>query len=140
MIDQLFEFVMNHPLLVGAFLLALTLYAVYEARNASSNGVSPAQATQLINREDALVVDIREDKDFKAGHIAGAINMPQSSIDKRMNELEKKKGKPIIVACKHGQGAGPVQAKLAKAGFERVVKLKGGMVQWQSDSLPVVKK
>ena len=140
MIDQLFEFVMNHPLLVGAFLLVLIAWIVYETRSAASNAVSSTQATQLINREDAVVLDIRESKDFKAGHIAGARNIPQSSLDSRMSELDKVKSQPIIVVCKHGQSSGAAQAKLAKAGFERAMKLRGGMAQWQADGLPVVKK
>ncbi|OBA00504.1 rhodanese-like domain-containing protein [Halomonas sp. G11] len=140
MIDQLFEFVMNHPLLVGAFVLALIAWIVYETRSASTNALTATEATQLINREDAVVVDIRESKDFKTGHIAGARNIPQSSLDSRINELNKVKDKPVIVVCKHGQGSGAAQAKLAKAGFERAFKLKGGMAQWQADGLPVVKK
>ncbi|MBP5979453.1 MAG: rhodanese-like domain-containing protein [Halomonas sp.] len=140
MIDQLLEFVQNHPLLVGAFLLVLVAWLIYETRSASTNAVTSTQATQLINREDAVVLDIRETKDFKAGHIAGARNIPQSNIDSRMSELNKVKNQPIIVVCKQGQSSGVVQTKLAKAGFERVFKLKGGMAQWQADSLPVVKK
>lgn len=140
MIDQLFEFVQNHPLLVGAFLLVLTAWVAYEARNSAASGVSSGQATQLINREDAVVVDTREAGDFKSGHIAGARNIPQSRIDDRMSELEKVKDKPIIVACKSGQSSGTTVAKLTKAGFSQVYKLKGGMLQWQADSLPVVKK
>ena len=57
-----------------------------------------------------------------------------------MNELVKVKSQPIIVVCKHGQSSGAAQAKLAKAGFERAMKLRGGMMQWQADGLPVVKK
>ncbi len=72
MIDQLFEFVQNHPLLVGAFLMVLTAWIIYEVRNSAASGVTSTQATQLINREDAVVVDTREAGDFKAGHIAGA--------------------------------------------------------------------
>ncbi|MGS2742004.1 rhodanese-like domain-containing protein [Halomonas sp. LS-001] len=140
MIDQLFEFVTNHPLLVGAFLLVLVAWLVYEMRNASNNGVTSTEATQLINRKDAVVLDLRESKDYKTGHIAGALNIPQSNLDSRMNELEKHKSKPVIVVCKHGQSSGAVQAKLAKAGFEHAVKLKGGMTQWQSDGLPMVRK
>ncbi|MBE0462204.1 rhodanese-like domain-containing protein [Halomonas sp. AOP43-A1-21] len=140
MIDQLLEFVQNHPLLVGAFLLVLVAWLIYETRSASTNAVTSTQATQLINREDAVVLDIRETKDFKAGHIAGARNIPQSNIDSRMSELNKVKNQPIIVVCKQGQSSGVAQTKLAKAGFERVFKLKGGMAQWQADSLPVVKK
>ncbi|PMR74665.1 rhodanese-like domain-containing protein [Billgrantia endophytica] len=140
MIDQLFEFVQNHPLLVGAFLLVLTAWIAYEVRNSAASGVSSSQATQLINREDAVVVDTREAGDFKAGHIAGARNIPQSRIDERKGELEKVKDKPIIIVCKNGQSSGITVAKLAKADFPRVFKLKGGMMQWQADGLPVVKK
>jgi len=140
MIDQLFEFVQNHPLLVAAFAAVLTAWLIYELRSANTGGVTASEATTLINREDAVIVDIRDKNDFKAGHIAGARNIPQSSIDSRINELDKFKSTPIIVVCKHGQSAGAVHAKLVKAGFERVLKLKGGMTQWQADSLPVVKK
>lgn len=140
MIDQLFEFVQNHPLLVGAFLAVLTAWIIYEVRNSSAGGVTSNQATQLINREDAVVLDIREAGDFKAGHIAGARNIPQSRLDDRLAELEKVKEKPIIVVCKHGQSAGVALAKLTKAGFPRALKLRGGMMQWQADGLPVVKK
>ncbi|SEF83007.1 Rhodanese-related sulfurtransferase [Billgrantia desiderata] len=140
MIDQLFEFVQNHPLLVGAFLMVLTAWIIYEVRNSAASGVTSTQATQLINREDAVVVDTREAGDFKAGHIAGARNIPQSKVDERMKELEKLKDKPIIVVCKSGQSSGITVAKLAKAGFTRVFKLKGGMMQWQADGLPMVKK
>lgn len=140
MIDQLFEFVQNHPLLVGAFLLVLTAWILYEVRNSSANGVTSSEATQLINREDAVVVDTRDADAFKAGHIAGARNIPQSRIDERMGELQKVKEKPIIVVCKSGQSSGVAVAKLAKAGFPRALKLKGGMMQWQADGLPVVRK
>ncbi|MDR5868629.1 rhodanese-like domain-containing protein [Halomonas koreensis] len=140
MIDQLFEFVQNHPLLVGAFLLVLVAWIAYEIRNSSASGVTAGEATQLVNREDAVVLDIRDKNDFKAGHIAGARNIPQSRLDERMGELEKFKSQPIIVVCKHGQSSGAALAKLTKAGFERAFKLKGGMTQWQADGLPLVKK
>jgi rhodanese-related sulfurtransferase len=140
MIDQLFEFVQNHPLLVGAFVLVLTAWIAYEVRNAGTSAVTSSEATQLINREDAVVLDIREANDFKAGHIAGARSIPQSKLDSRLTELDKFKDKPIIVACKHGQSSGAALVKLKKAGFERAYKLKGGITQWQADGLPVVKK
>ncbi|WP_372609581.1 rhodanese-like domain-containing protein [Halomonas sp.] len=140
MIDQLFEFVQNHPLLVAAFLMVLFAWIFYELRNSGASGVNSSEATQLINREDAVVVDIREANDFKAGHIAGARNIPQSKLDVRMTELNKVKDKPIIVVCKHGQSSGAAMGKLTTAGFERVIKLKGGITQWQTDGMPVVKK
>lgn len=140
MIDQLFEFVQNHPLLVGAFLLVLVAWLAYEAMGSSRGSVSSSEATQLINREDAVIIDIRDAKDFKAGHIAGARNIPQSKLDARLGELEKFKDKPAIVVCKQGQSSGIATAKLTKAGFTRALKLRGGMAQWQADSLPLVRK
>lgn len=139
MIDQLFEFVQNHPLLVGAFVVVLAAWLAYEFKR-GNHGVDSGQATALVNREDGVVVDIRDAKDFKAGHIAGARNIPQSRLDERLAELDKFKGKPVVVVCKHGQSSGAAVAKLTKAGFARAVKLKGGMTQWQADNLPVVKK
>ncbi len=139
MIDQLFEFVQNHPLLVGAFVVVLAAWLGYEFMR-GNHGVDSSQATTLVNREDGVIVDIRDANDFKAGHIAGARNIPQSRLDERLGELDKFKDKPVIVVCKHGQSSGIAVAKLGKAGFARAAKLKGGMSQWQADNLPVVKK
>lgn len=139
MIDQLFEFVQNHLLLSGAFLVVLVAWIAYELKN-SSNGVSPSEATALVNREDGLFLDIREVKDFKAGHIAGARNIPQGRLNDRLKELEAFKEKPVVVVCKHGQSSGAAVSQLTQAGFTRATKLKGGMTQWQSDELPVVRK
>ncbi|WP_168016656.1 rhodanese-like domain-containing protein [Halomonas salinarum] len=140
MIDQLFEFVQNHPLLVGAFVIVLATWIAYEVIQGGRNGVDTSEATQLINREDAVVLDIRDAKDFKQGHMTGARNIPQSKLDNRLNELDKFKDKPVIVVCKQGQASGAVITKLTSAGFTRAYKLKGGMAQWQADGLPVVRK
>ncbi|MDI4636444.1 MULTISPECIES: rhodanese-like domain-containing protein [Halomonadaceae] len=140
MIDQLFEFVQNHALLAGAFVIVLAAWIAYETMQSGRSGVDASEATQLINREDAVVLDIRDAKDFKAGHLAGARNIPQSKLDNRLHELDKVKDKPVIVVCKQGQASGTVLAKLQKAGFTRALKLKGGMAQWQADGLPMVRK
>lgn len=140
MIDQLFEFIENHPLLAGAFLIVLLAWLAFEAKRGSASGVSTSEATTLINREDGVVVDIRESNEFKAGHIAGAKNVPQARLKERLSQLEKFKDKPVIVVCKQGQTAAAAVTELSQAGFSRVYKLKGGMAQWQADSLPVVKR
>ncbi|WP_106476729.1 rhodanese-like domain-containing protein [Phytohalomonas tamaricis] len=139
MIDQLFEFAQNHLLLVSAFLVLLVAWLAYEAQR-SNTGVTSGEATALVNREDGVIVDIREANEFKAGHIAGAINIPNSKFDTRMNELKKHQDKPVIVVCKTGQKAGIIVEKLKKEGYSRAAKLKGGMEQWQADSLPTVKR
>ena len=87
MIDQLFEFVQNHPLLVGAFVAVLAAWLAYEAKT-GNHGVDTGEATKLVNRDDAVIVDIRDPKEFKAGHIAGARNSPQGKLDERLNNIE----------------------------------------------------
>ncbi len=138
MFDRFLEFATHHPLLVGAFVVVLLVWALYEARRSGANAVSSSEATHLINREDAQIVDLREAKEFKAGYIAGAINIPNGKLDSRINELEKFKDRPVILVCKAGQQASAAALKLEKAGFSKVKRLRGGMAQWQADDLPTV--
>ena len=100
--------------------------------------VSTAQATHLINREDALVIDVREPGEFGAGHILGARNVPVARMD-GSGELAKRKDKPLIVYCDGGERAAKAAGALRKLGFSRVVNLSGGLPAWQQAGLPVEK-
>ncbi len=137
MIEQLLQFAQNHPLLVGAFVALLVALIVMETMR-GNHGVSVSEATRLVNREEGVFIDIRDSKEYKAGHIAGAVNVPSSQLASATTPLDKYKDRPVIIVCKHGQTAGPLVARLEKAGFKQAVKLKGGMGQWEADSLPVV--
>ena len=95
---QFIEFLSNHPVLVGCWLAAFIGIMVYHQRT-GSKGASPAQAITLINRSDALVVDIRDKKDFDEGHIVDALHIPAAKLEQRVAELSKQKGKPIVVVC-----------------------------------------
>jgi rhodanese-related sulfurtransferase len=100
--------------------------------------VSTVQATHLINREDALLVDVREPGEFGAGHILGARNVPLARID-GSGDLAKRKDKPVILYCDGGERATKAAAALRKLGFSRVVNLSGGLPAWQQAGLPVEK-
>jgi rhodanese-related sulfurtransferase len=100
--------------------------------------VSTAQATHLINREDALLVDVREPGEFGAGHILGARNVPLARIE-ASGDLAKRKDKPVIVYCEGGERAAKAAAALRKLGFSRVVNLNGGLPAWQQAGLPLEK-
>ena len=102
--------------------------------------VSTLQATQLMNREDAVVVDLRPAADFLQGHILGARNLPLAELEKRAKELDKYKAKPVIVHCGDGSRAGGGVALLRRNGFGNVVNLTGGYAAWQQAGLPVEKK
>ncbi len=101
--------------------------------------VNTLEATQLINRSDALVIDLRAPDEYAKGHILGAKNIPLADLERRRGELEKHKAKPVIVHCGHGNSSGAGVALLRKNGFASVHNLAGGFAAWQTAGLPVQK-
>jgi rhodanese-related sulfurtransferase len=106
-------------------------------RTAGGPWVNTAEATHLINREDALVIDVRDPGEYGAGHILGAKNVPLSRLNDA--EVAKRKDRPLIVYCEGGDRSGKAIAALKKQGFTRVVNLTGGLRAWQQAGLPVEK-
>lgn len=135
---QVFTFIGNHPYLCGAFLLLLALFIRNEMRR-GGRSVSAQQLVDLVNRENALVLDVRDRKEYEAGHIVHAVNIPFSSLNGRLDELQKHKERAIVIACKMGQHSGTAGTLLRKNGFQNVVRLTGGLAEWRNQSLPVVK-
>ena len=136
--ERLFEFVGNHPLLVGAFAIVFALFVRNEVAR-GGRSVSPQQLVDMVNREGAVVVDVRDPNDYSQGHIASALNMPHGSLATRLGEIEKYKEKPIVLACKMGQHAGAAGTVLRKAGFTNIARLKGGIAEWRNQNMPVVR-
>ncbi len=136
--EQVFEFLGNHPFLVGAFAVLLALFVHNELRRGGRT-VTAQQLVELVNREGALVLDVRDKQEFSAGHIVDAVNIPHAAVAGRLGELKKYRAKPLVVACKMGQHAGSVGTTLRKAGFENVSRLRGGVTEWRNQNLPVVK-
>ena len=137
--EQFIEFVINHPLHVGGLVALASALAFTEMRKGGQS-VSTAQLTQLVNRDQAVVLDVREKADFAKGHIVNAINISYLKIKERAGELEKYGEKTIIVVDAMGQHSGSVGKTLKEAGLTNVVRRQGGMNTWTSDNLPVVKK
>ncbi len=131
------EFAGNHWALAGMWMITMAAIIFYHQRTASK-GVGPQQAVMLINRSDAIVVDVREKKEFESGHIVGAINIPLAKLDQRVTELKKHQKKPVIVVCKLGQHSAEASKKIQKAGHEEVFKLSGGLTEWKAQSMPLV--
>ncbi len=136
--ERLFEFVGNHAILVSIWLGLLGALIFTESRR-GGRPVSPQQATHLMNREEALVLDVRDRKAFNGGHITGATNIPYSQLAGRLGELDSHREKPIIVACAMGQHSGAAGKLLNKAGFQRVMRLQGGINEWRASSFPLVR-
>lgn len=140
--ERLPEFISNHSSLALAFVVILCalLWTLWQTLGGSSKKLSPMDATQLINREDAVVLDVRSDGEFNQGHIVNAVNIPQKSVQEQLSKLEKYRGRPIITACRTGQVAVNVGSTLKKNGFEQVYNLAGGLIAWEGANLPLVKK
>lgn len=123
-------------------LVGLTLALIYNEVSGRLSGirrVGPAQLTALINRDNALVVDIRAVADFDKGHIAGSKNVQLSQFDPENKQLAPAKALPVVLVCKLGQSAQGAAKRLRKAGFSNVSVLEGGVQAWQSADLPLVK-
>lgn len=138
MMNQIIEFSINHWEMVAVFLAILATLLFVESKG-GAQGLTPSAATNLMNSDDAVVVDIRPEKEFSTGHITGALNIPATKMKDNMNRLEKHKDAPIIIVCKSGVTSGASAKDLKKAGFGKVYKLQGGIAEWQSSNLPLVK-
>ena len=137
-INQLTEFVTNHTLLVMAFVAILVMLVSGEIQQRISGikEVGPADATRMLNHDNAIMVDMRDSKGYHEGHIVNALHVPASDDDITV-KLEKYRNRPLIVYCQRGQRSTTFCNKLSKQGFESVYNLKGGVLGWQKAELPL---
>lgn len=137
-INQLLEFGSNHVFLVLVLFALLATLAAGEIRQ-RLNGVTdvePQAATRMLNSQDAILVDMRTDKDYEAGHIVNALHLPAQD---NLSALEKYRDRPVIVYCNSGQRSIGLCRKLRNQGFESVYNLRGGILSWQKADLPLVR-
>jgi rhodanese-related sulfurtransferase len=135
------EFIVHHWLLVLAFVViaGLLVMDAVKRKLLGYHEIKPQEAVRLINHEAAIPVDVREDKEYREGHVLHALHIPYGSLEQRLQELEPYKTQPLIVYCRSGQRSAHAGALLRKHGYERVYKLSGGMLAWRSADLPMVK-
>lgn len=140
--EQMLEFLTNHWGLSLAFVAistALVASFVYPGIQGVRR-LSPSDAIRMINQENAVVVDVRTEGEFRQGHIVNAVHVAPKSVTEQSDRLEKYRSRPIIVACRSGHQSASIAARLRKRGFEQVHNLQGGMLAWENASLPVSKK
>lgn len=140
--DQYIEFLGRNPILSILWLViaAMLVGSWFKSQFSKIRQINPQQLTLLVNRQDGQVIDIRAQKEFSAGHIAGATHLnAEKAKQGDFAGLENLKSKPIILVCNAGITASAVADKCAKAGFEQVYVLSGGMGSWQGAGLPTSK-
>ena len=130
----------NNILLVIILVLSGSLLLWELLSRRSGREISTLLAVQLINYKDALVLDVREESEYDAGHIPNSIHIPADKIKDRIEELEKFKDKPIVVIYRSGVRSGAASATLHTNGFSLIHNLNGGIDTWKNADLPIVKK
>ena len=142
LMQDIMEFAHNHLVLCLAWvvLLVLVIVTTFKGLFSKVKTISRGEATHLINKANAVVVDVRSRDDFRRGHISGAVNLAAAEVKKgNLTEIEKFKDQPVIVACATGQSAGEAAAQLSAAGFTQVSVLKEGISGWNGENLPLVR-
>lgn len=131
------EFIAQEWILVS-ILAVLVVGYYWRERSISGLPLTTHEVTQLMNREQAVVVDLRESGDYRAGHIVSSINLPYSKLIQDSSELAEHKDKLLVLVDKLGQHSGAAGRKLTKEGYQ-VRRLSGGISEWLAQNLPVIK-
>lgn len=143
--EAFFVFLQKSPfnmMLFGAAIAsgAMLLWPVISRPFRAGRDVSVVEAVQLINREDALILDVRDTGEFESGHITGARHLPERQVMERVKEIEKFKDRAIIVVCASGMRSSAAVTALRKSGFNGAVNLSGGVGAWVQAGMPLEKR
>ena len=131
-----FDFLISRWYLSVPLLITFIFWYMYETSKGGKR-ITPSQAVELINKNDAIFVDVRQKDSFESGHIHGSINVQKESFGQQEHLLNK--GKAVVVITENGLDAGGAGVELLKLGIEEVYLLKDGLISWQEESLPLVK-
>jgi rhodanese-related sulfurtransferase len=136
--DRVLEFVSHHPWLATATVMLAAVIVVYEmrARSESLVSVSPQELIRLMN-QGALLLDLRPQEQYQAGHVSGARQMNSEQILSAADTLKKHKEKAVVVYDEGGSIGASAVRQLAAQGFTRVFALRGGLAAWRADNLPI---
>jgi rhodanese-related sulfurtransferase len=130
----------NWPLaLVFVVSGAMLVWPFLQRRLSNAREVGAVAATQLINRQNAVILDLREQNEFAAGRVPNAMHIPLAQLATRGQELAKFIGRPIIAYCDRGNRSRMAAAALSKLGFTEVFTLHGGLRAWSDAGMPLEK-
>jgi len=135
------KFLVDNVLLIGLAIGSAVMLILPTLKRGASGvaNVSPTEAVMLINRSNAVVIDVRDDAEYAAGHITDAKHIPLAQLQDRIKELHKFKDKPLLVHCQGGVRSAKACELLKKNEFTKVHNLEGGLNAWVQAKLPTVK-
>ncbi|MBU0743841.1 MAG: rhodanese-like domain-containing protein [Gammaproteobacteria bacterium] len=141
MTNQIIQFIQNHWMLflAAVVVIALLIFEEIKGKLTGLAKLSAQDAVLLLNRESAIVIDMRNQKAFGSGHILGAMNIARSDIDHNAKKLEPHKNQTVILVDDYDTNTAPVATKLRAQGFTKICVLAGGLNSWKTAQLPLTK-
>lgn len=133
------KFIVDNWMLISIALASGGLLMWPVLQGVTATGLNPTAAVQLINREKAVVIDVRELPDFAAGHVGGAKSIPLGELESKLSAAVKNKTLPLILVCQTGARSGGAVAIAKKLGYEQAQSLAGGLGAWKTANLPLEK-
>lgn len=137
---DIFTFISQHMGLAYSFVILFVILMIVEYLRLRRNNfrINPSQAVQLINRNNAVVIDIRANDLFSKGHIIDAVSMSTQDMQDTPKKLEKYRARALIIVCQTGVESQKTAALLMKQGYN-VYALSGGVRAWNEAGMPLVK-
>jgi rhodanese-related sulfurtransferase len=138
---SIMQFIQNNwPLILVVIISGgMLLWPLIGRRFSSVREVGALSATQLINRQNAVMLDLRDRKEYDGGHVPNALHIPLSELASRGGELSKFTSRPLVAYCDRGNKSGSAGSALSKLGFAEVYTLRGGVRAWTEAGLPLAK-
>jgi rhodanese-related sulfurtransferase len=135
------QFIQNNWPLILVMIISggMLLWPLIGRHLSNVREVGALAATQLINRQNAVLLDLRESKDYEGGHVPNAVHIPLSQLSARAGELSKLTSRPLIAYCDRGNRSRSAGSALSKLGFAEVYTLRGGVRAWVEAGLPIAK-
>lgn len=116
---------------------AMLVWPLIARRLSPVKEIGTLNVTQLMNHENAVLLDVREPGEFKDGKLPGALHIPLSQLKDRAGELAKLTSRPVVAYCAFGRRSTGAAAALAKLGFANIYSLRGGLKAWKDAGLPM---
>lgn len=137
--QEIIVFINAHPFLSAATVIVFIIVVIIELVRAKRNAfnLSPAQVTQLINRENATIIDIRQPDVYRKNHIIDAHSMDPKEIINNPKKLDKYRARPLVIVANASTESQKIAAMLLKHGYN-AYSLSGGIRAWSEAQMPLV--
>jgi sulfur-carrier protein adenylyltransferase/sulfurtransferase len=98
--------------------------------------IDPRSASALLERGEAVAVDVREQNEWDEGHLPSAVHVPRGFLEQRIEQAAPNREQPVVLYCAGGARSALAAKTLEELGYDRVYSLAGGFTDWKRNGLP----